>query len=141
MPILWVQGMRDKVPAVPAGIAVAGQQMRALALPAAVVHIASHLWRLRLIRQNRRRKPAKVAAASQGKLALDPKLPRSLPFKQLPICCKCCHEFFLRHACDKLVLQSGTAESYFVSSKDPVRQAVGYRLRSIACSPTVSSVA
>ena len=95
MPMLWVQGMRDKVPAVPAGIAVAGQQLRALALPAAVVHIASHLWRLRLIRQKRRQKPAKVAAASQGKLALDPKLPRSLPVKQLPICCKCCHEVFL----------------------------------------------
>lgn len=63
-----MQGVKDKVPAVPAGIDVAGQQLRALALPAAVVHIASHLWRLRLIRRKRRRKPAKVAAASQGML-------------------------------------------------------------------------
>lgn len=67
--VLSVQGMRDKVPAAPAGIAVAGQQLRALALPAAVLHIASHLWRLRLIRKKRRRKPAKAAAASQGKLS------------------------------------------------------------------------
>ena len=63
-----VQDVKDKIPAVPAGIAVAGQQLQALALPAAVVHIASHLWRLRLIRKKRRRKPAKVAAASQGEL-------------------------------------------------------------------------
>lgn len=61
--------MRDKLPALPAGIAVAGEQLRALALPAAVIHIAGHLWRLRLIRKKRRRKPARAAAASQGKLS------------------------------------------------------------------------
>lgn len=60
--------MNNKMPTVPTGLAVAGQQLRALALPAAVVQIASHLWRLRLIRKKRRRKPTKVAAASQGKL-------------------------------------------------------------------------
>ncbi len=65
----WLQGMRDALPALPAGIAVAGEQLRALALPAAVVHIAGHLWRLRLIRRKRRRKPARAAAASQGKLS------------------------------------------------------------------------
>ena len=82
--LLLVQGMEDKVPAVPAGIAVAGQQLRALALPAAVVHIARHLWKLRLIRKKRRRKPVRVAAASQGKLCISyPKWPRILPPKAI----------------------------------------------------------
>ncbi|KAL3148442.1 hypothetical protein ABBQ38_013893 [Trebouxia sp. C0009 RCD-2024] len=61
-------GMRDKLPALPAGIAVAGEQLRALALPAAVIHIGAHLWRLWLIRKKRRRKPARAAAASQANL-------------------------------------------------------------------------
>ena len=71
-----LQGMRDKLPALPGGIAVAGEQLRAVALPAAVIHIAGHLWRLRLIRKKRRRKPARAAAASQGKLSAHASYPK-----------------------------------------------------------------
>ncbi len=69
---LALQGIKYSLPQVPAGVAAASHQLQALAVPAAVVQIATKLWRLRLIRQRRRRKPAKSTAASQGILTRGP---------------------------------------------------------------------
>jgi len=65
---LTLQGIKYSLPQVPTGVAAASHQLQALAVPAAVVQIAAKLWRLRLIRQRRKRKPAKSTAASQGML-------------------------------------------------------------------------
>jgi len=65
---LTMQGIKYSLPQVPSSVAAASHQLQALAVPAAVVQIAAKLWRLRLIRQRRRRKPAKSTAASQGML-------------------------------------------------------------------------
>ncbi|DBA92828.1 TPA: hypothetical protein ACH3X1_003011 [Trebouxia sp. C0004] len=71
MAMRWL-GIKYSLPQLPTGLAAASHQLQALAVPAAVVQIAAKLWRLRLIRQRRRQKPAKSTAASQANLDSDP---------------------------------------------------------------------
>lgn len=110
-----LQGVQYTIPHVPAAVGVASQQLQALAVPAAVVQIAARLWRLRLIRKRRKRKPTKSTAASQGMLCQALALWLTHSLLRLPCCTLDTSAALLSTLCQPYVLLFAANHSCNVS--------------------------